>query len=191
MARTDNAIFTHPMPVDRGSEVTDEVASGRVPPSTTSPRTGCTCKGGHGADYGEFMSCGNRGIRNQEIRDQELGNICLLVPTTRFPDSLIPESFDWKLSVEEAQEAGRAHGFEELRCYQLALKLLEAGTSWRQFCPTMKDTTWPQIRRAALSTLLNIAEGYGRYHYLDKLRFFYIARGSLSGTRSAFIAAQR
>jgi N-acetylornithine carbamoyltransferase len=28
MARTDNAIFTHPMPVDRGSEVTDEVASG-------------------------------------------------------------------------------------------------------------------------------------------------------------------
>ena len=28
MACTDNAIFTHPMPVDRGNEVTDEVASG-------------------------------------------------------------------------------------------------------------------------------------------------------------------
>ncbi len=28
MARTDNAIFTHPMPVDRGQEVTDDVASG-------------------------------------------------------------------------------------------------------------------------------------------------------------------
>ena len=28
MALTDNAIFSHPMPVDRGSEVTDEVASG-------------------------------------------------------------------------------------------------------------------------------------------------------------------
>jgi N-acetylornithine carbamoyltransferase len=28
MAQTDNGIFTHPMPVDRGSEVTDEVASG-------------------------------------------------------------------------------------------------------------------------------------------------------------------
>jgi N-acetylornithine carbamoyltransferase len=28
MALTDNGIFTHPMPVDRGSEVTDEVASG-------------------------------------------------------------------------------------------------------------------------------------------------------------------
>jgi N-acetylornithine carbamoyltransferase len=28
MALTDNGIFTHPMPVDRGHEVTDEVASG-------------------------------------------------------------------------------------------------------------------------------------------------------------------
>ncbi|MBN1284484.1 MAG: ornithine carbamoyltransferase [Anaerolineae bacterium] len=28
MAMTDNAIFTHPMPVDRGTEVADEVASG-------------------------------------------------------------------------------------------------------------------------------------------------------------------
>jgi ornithine carbamoyltransferase len=28
MARTDNAIYTHPMPVDRGSEVADEIASG-------------------------------------------------------------------------------------------------------------------------------------------------------------------
>jgi ornithine carbamoyltransferase len=28
MARTDDAIFTHPMPVDRGNEVSDEVASG-------------------------------------------------------------------------------------------------------------------------------------------------------------------
>jgi N-acetylornithine carbamoyltransferase len=28
MARTDNAIFTHPMPIDRGMEVSDEIASG-------------------------------------------------------------------------------------------------------------------------------------------------------------------
>jgi N-acetylornithine carbamoyltransferase len=28
MALTDNAIYTHPMPIDRGHEVTDEVASG-------------------------------------------------------------------------------------------------------------------------------------------------------------------
>ncbi|MEA3351116.1 MAG: four helix bundle protein, partial [Chloroflexota bacterium] len=34
---------------------------------------------------------------------------------------------------------------------------------------------------------LNIAEGYGRYHYLDSLRFYYFARGSLEETLSAFI----
>jgi N-acetylornithine carbamoyltransferase len=28
MALTNNGIFTHPMPIDRGSEVTDEIASG-------------------------------------------------------------------------------------------------------------------------------------------------------------------
>ena len=35
--------------------------------------------------------------------------------------------------------------------------------------------------------MANIAEGYGRYHYLDKLRFFYIARGSLAETISHLI----
>ncbi len=26
----------------------------------------------------------------------------------------------------------------------------------------------------------NIAEGYARYHYLDRIKFYYIARASLS-----------
>ena len=45
------------------------------------------------------------------------------------------------------------------------------------------------MRRASVSIGLNIAEGYGRYHYLDCLRFYYhIARGSLDETLSGFIA---
>lgn len=35
-----------------------------------------------------------------------------------------------------------------------------------------------QIRRAARSTTANIAEGYGRYHYLDEAKFLSNARGS-------------
>jgi four helix bundle protein len=36
-----------------------------------------------------------------------------------------------------------------------------------------------QIRRAAVSLTNNIAEGHGRFHYLDQIKFMLQARGSL------------
>lgn len=36
-----------------------------------------------------------------------------------------------------------------------------------------------QMKRAALSVPANIAEGFGRYHYLDKAKFYLNSRGSL------------
>jgi len=83
-------------------------------------------------------------------------------------------------------------GFEDLECYQLALKVFDEGYQTASLLPVEeKYNLADQIRRAATSVILNIAEGYGRYHYLDSLRFYYIARGSLMEVLSALIACER
>ena len=41
-----------------------------------------------------------------------------------------------------------------------------------------------QVRRAALSISANIAEAFGRSHSLDKIKFYFVARGSLTETQS-------
>jgi four helix bundle protein len=80
-------------------------------------------------------------------------------------------------------------GFEDLDCYKLALLVLKEAYRVASVLPAEeKYNLADQMRRAATSIVLNIAEGYGRYHYLDSLRFYYIARGSLMEVLSAFIA---
>ncbi len=79
-------------------------------------------------------------------------------------------------------------GFEDLECYQLAMKVLQEGYRIVSYLPPEeKYNLADQLRRAVTSAVLNIAEGYGRYHYLDSLRFYYMARGSIMETLSAFI----
>ncbi|BAZ52131.1 hypothetical protein NIES4103_47900 [Nostoc sp. NIES-4103] len=82
-------------------------------------------------------------------------------------------------------------GFESLDFYQDSLKLVKAAYRLADSLPDCERYNLSdQLRRAVCSLLLNIAEGYGRYHYLDRLRFMYIARGSLAETKSAFIIAE-
>ncbi|HEX8991730.1 MAG TPA: four helix bundle protein [Anaerolineales bacterium] len=80
-------------------------------------------------------------------------------------------------------------GFEDLECYQLGRAVFrEAYRVAALLPPIEKYNLADQLRRAATSLVLNIAEGYGRYHYLDSLRFYYIARGSMMEVLSALIA---
>ena len=86
-------------------------------------------------------------------------------------------------------EGQQQRGFEDLECYQLARQVLvEAYSVVRRLPLEEKSNLGTQMRRASVSVVLNIAEGYGRYHYLDSLRFYYSARGSLTETLSAFVA---
>ena len=79
-------------------------------------------------------------------------------------------------------------GFEDLECYKLALSVArEVYQVAQRLPPEERYNLADQLRRAAVSITLNIAEGYGRYHYLDSLRFYYMARGSLNEVLSAFI----
>jgi four helix bundle protein len=80
-------------------------------------------------------------------------------------------------------------GFEDLECYQLAMDVFREGYRVASLLPSEeKYNLADQLRRASTSILLNIAEGYGRYHYLDSLRFYYFARGSIMEVLSALIA---
>ncbi len=80
-------------------------------------------------------------------------------------------------------------GFEDLECYQLAMNVFRVGYKVASTLPPEERYNLSdQLRRAATSIILNIAEGYGRYHYLDSLRFYYIARGSIMEVLSALIA---
>ena len=48
----------------------------------------------------------------------------------------------------------------------------------------------PQMKRAALSVPANIAEGFGRYHYMNKAKFYLNARSSLYELKSHLLIAQ-
>ena len=47
-----------------------------------------------------------------------------------------------------------------------------------------------QIRRAISSVTANIAEGFSRFHFLDKIRFYHQARGSVAEVQSFLILAR-
>jgi four helix bundle protein len=70
--------------------------------------------------------------------------------------------------------------FEDLAVYQAAREFRKAMYCVAKELPEIeKFGLVPQIRRAGLSLTNNIAEGHGRYHYLDQIKFMLHSRGSL------------
>lgn len=81
---------------------------------------------------------------------------------------------------------------EDLLVYQLAMEIgddvYQCVTNWTFFD---KDTLGKQIVRSADSLALNIAEGYGRFHYKENKTFCFYSRGSLLETRTSLIKAKQ
>lgn len=47
-----------------------------------------------------------------------------------------------------------------------------------------------QMRRAAISITSNIAEGFGRQSYKEKVQFYYVAQGSLTELKNQLLLAR-
>jgi four helix bundle protein len=70
--------------------------------------------------------------------------------------------------------------FEDLEVYQAAREFRKAMYAVTRRLPAHeKYELASQIRRAAVSLTNNLAEGHGRYHYLEQIKFTLQARGSL------------
>jgi four helix bundle protein len=70
--------------------------------------------------------------------------------------------------------------FEDLEVYQVAREFRKTMYQAAKRLPDIeKFGLASQMRRAALSLTNNIAEGHGRYHYLDQIKFTLQSRGSL------------
>src|ERR1700737_2333793 len=70
--------------------------------------------------------------------------------------------------------------FEDLEVYQVAREFRKAmyrvANQWPE---EEKFGLISQVRRAAVSLTNNIAEGHGRFHFLEQIKFMLQSRGSL------------
>src|ERR1700741_4112038 len=70
--------------------------------------------------------------------------------------------------------------FEELEVYKVSREFRKALYGVARRLPNFeKFGLASQIRRAAVSLTNNLAEGHGRFHFLDQIKFTLISRGSL------------
>src|SRR5512133_952485 len=77
-------------------------------------------------------------------------------------------------------EAKHYQTFEDLEVYQVARGFRK--TMYRLASRLPEDEKFAlanQIRRAAVSMTNNIAEGHGRFHFLEQIKFMLQSRGSL------------
>lgn len=75
--------------------------------------------------------------------------------------------------------------FEDLRCWQAARQLVKMVFLAARSGPLARDFgTRHQFQDAALSTMNNIAEGFGRFGVKDSIKFYDISQSSAQEVKS-------
>lgn len=76
---------------------------------------------------------------------------------------------------------GKIQNFTDLNVWQEGHRLvLMVYKATKDFPKEEKYSVVDQMRRAAASITANIAEGFGRHSYRDKVHFYYLSKGSLA-----------
>lgn len=86
--------------------------------------------------------------------------------------------------VNEISNQDNYLNLNNLEIYLLSRKL--SSLAWKvydNFSQQEQIVVGSQFLRSTDSVGANIAEGYGRFHYLDKIKFYYNARASLKESR--------
>jgi four helix bundle protein len=82
------------------------------------------------------------------------------------------------------------NGFEDLEVWQRCRQLrIDIFMLLKNFPAEEKFRLIDQLKRSSRSVTANIAEGHGRFHYLDNLKFCRNARGSLNEVLDHLICA--
>ena len=81
--------------------------------------------------------------------------------------------------------ADRIENFEQLEAWRTARELVRFVYAIFRREPASRDFGLKdQVQRAAVSAMTNIAEGFERVHFAEKLQFYNIARASSGEVRS-------
>ncbi len=86
---------------------------------------------------------------------------------------------------------GKIQSFTDLNVWKEGHKLVIMVYKITKSFP--KEETYSlidQMRRAAASITANIAEGFGRQTYKEKVQFYYMAKGSLSELKNFILIAK-
>ena len=86
---------------------------------------------------------------------------------------------------------GRIREFTDLEVWRRGHKLvIKIYSVTKKYPGEEKYTLVTQTIRAAGSITANIAEGFSRYYYKDRARFYYNSRGSISELQNHLIVAK-